>query len=247
MVAVPDGGTDFKESVMRVAIFSDVHGNLRALEAVLAEIRARGPFDQIINAGDLAFGGPRPREAVDLLMQGTYPTLMGNTDMWVAGIEHSGSEVVAWARRRLEPQHEEFLARLPRSYRIEPPAGPPLVVVHATPTSLSDVLDPQAAPDIVRRMFAEAETKTLVYGHIHRAYVREVAGGLVVNSGSVGFPFDGNPQPSFAILELQSGRWTGEIVRTAYDPEAVARDLLASDHPEADAFARRVRSGRMNP
>ena len=78
-------------------------------------------------------------------------------------------------------------------------------------------------------------------------YVREVAGGLVVNSGSVGFPFDGNPQPSFAILELEAGRWSGEIVRTAYDNEAVAQDLLASDHPEADAFARRVRSGRLNP
>ena len=235
------------DSGMRVAIFSDVHGTLRALQAVLAEIRARGPFDQIINAGDLAFGGPRPREAMDLLMQGGYPTIMGNTDMWVAGIEHSGSHVVDWARRRLEPRHEEFLGRLPRSHRIEPSAGPSLVVVHATPASLSDVLDPQAAPDIVQRMFAKAETKTLVYGHIHRAYVREVAGGLVVNSGSVGFPFDGNPQPSFAILKLQAGRWWGEIVRTAYDNEAVAKDLLASDHPEADAFARRVRTGRLNP
>ena len=76
---------------MRVAIFSDVHGNLLALEAVLAEIGARGPFDQIINAGDLAFGGPRPREALDLLMQRSYPTIMGNTDVWVAGIEPSGS------------------------------------------------------------------------------------------------------------------------------------------------------------
>jgi predicted phosphodiesterase len=232
---------------MRVAIFSDVHGNLLALEAVLAEIGARGPFDQIINAGDLAFGGPRPREALDLLMQRSYPTIMGNTDVWVAGIEPSGSDVVAWARRRLEPRHEEFLGRLPRSHRITPPGGPPLVVVHATPTSLSDVLDPQAAPGIVERMFAEAETKALVYGHIHRAYVREVAGGLVVNSGSVGFPFDGNPQPSFAIVELRTGRWSGEVVRTAYDIEAVARDLLASDHPEADAFARRARTGRLNP
>ena len=232
---------------MRVAIFSDVHGNLLALEAVLAEIGARGPFDQIINAGDLAFGGPRPREALDLLMQRSYPTIMGNTDVWLAGIEPSGSDVVAWARRRLETRHEEFLGRLPRSNRITPPGGPPLVVVHATPTSLSDVLDPQAAPGIVERMFAEAETKALVYGHIHRAYVREVAGGLVVNSGSVGFPFDGNPQPSFAVLELRTGRWSGEVVRTAYDNEAVARDLLASDHPEADAFARRARTGRMNP
>jgi predicted phosphodiesterase len=232
---------------MRVAIFSDVHGNVRALEAVLTEIDTRGPFDLIINAGDLVFGGPRPREAMDLLMQRAYPTIMGNTDEWIAGIEQSRSHVVAWARRRLESRHEQFLRRLLPSYRIEPPGGPPLVAVHATPTSVSDVLDPEAPPNVVARMFGQAEAKTLVYGHIHRPYVRRVAGGLVVNSGSVGFPFDGNPHPSFAILEPRDGRWHAEIVRVAYDNEAVAADLLASDHPEADAFARRVRTGRMNP
>src|SRR5438445_7438575 len=105
-------------------MFSDVHGNVRALEAVLAELGARGPFDQVINGGDLAFGGPRPREAMDLLMQGAYPTVLGNTDVWIAGIEESGSSVVAWTRRQLLPVHEEFLRKLPTSHRVEPPGGP---------------------------------------------------------------------------------------------------------------------------
>lgn len=231
---------------MRVAIFSDVHGNVRALEAVLAVVRDRGPFDQVINAGDLAFGGPRPREALDLLMAGGYPTILGNTDVWIAGIEEGGGSVVAWARRQLEPRHEQFLRQLPTSYRVEPPGGPPLVVVHATPTSLSDMLDPAAPAPAVARMFEQASTRTLVYGHIHRPYVREVADGLVVNTGSVGFPFDGVPKPSFAICELTGGRWSAEIVRVSYDCEAVARDLTASDHPDGPTFARRLRAARVS-
>ncbi len=231
---------------MRVAIFSDVHGNVRALEAVLAEVRTRGPFDQVINGGDLAFGGPRPRDAMDQLIRGAYPTVLGNTDIWIAGIEEGGGAVAAWARRQLRAEHEEFLRRLPTSHRIEPPGGPPLVVVHATPTSLSDVLDPEAPSEAVAAMFAQARTRALVYGHIHRAYVRDVADGLVVNTGSVGFPFDGIPQPSFAICELVRGRWAAEIIRVTYDHEAVAEELAAGAHPDGATFARRIRAARVS-
>jgi predicted phosphodiesterase len=228
---------------MRVAVFSDVHGNLAALQAALAELDARGPYDEIVNAGDLVFGGPRPREALDLLMQRGHPTILGNTDVWIAGMEPGGGSVVAWARKHLEPRHEEYLRRLPRAHRVERDGVPPLVIVHATPASLSDVLDPAAPPAVVAGMFEQARTRALVYGHIHKAYVREVAGGLVVNTGSVGFPFDGIPKASFAILTLEDGRWRGENVRVEYDREAVARDFASVRHPEGQVFARRVLSG----
>jgi putative phosphoesterase len=228
---------------MRVAVLSDVHGNLAALEAVLAALDARGPYDAIVNAGDLVFGGPRPREALDLLMQRNYPTILGNTDVWIAGMEPGGGSVVAWARRQLGKEHEDYLRGLPRRHRIEQSGAPPLVIVHATPTSLSDLLDPLAPPAVVARMFEQAQARALVYGHIHKAYVREVAGGLVVNAGSVGFPFDGIPKPAFAILTCEHGRWRGENVRVEYDREAVARDLTTVGHPEGEAFARRVLSG----
>lgn len=232
---------------MRLAIVSDVHGNVQALEAVLADLQARGPFDRVINAGDLAFGGPRPREAVECLMRQPWPTIIGNTDEWIAGIAGGPGAVVEWGRKQLESRHLEFLRRLPKSHRVEPPGGPPLVVVHATPASTTENLDPSAPPEIVARAFEEARARTLVYGHIHRAYVREVAGGLMVNTGSVGFPFDGDPRSSYAILTLSDNRWGAEIVRVEYDREAVARDLLASGHPDAETFARRIRTGRVSP
>lgn len=231
---------------MRVAVFSDVHGNVRALEAVLAEIEARGPFDAVVNGGDLAYGGPHPREAMDSLMRGGYPTVLGNTDVWIAGMESGGGETVAWARRQLEPRHEAFIRGLPRAHRIDPPGGPPLVVFHATPTSLSDLIVPDAPEEVVEKVFEQARARTVVYGHIHKAYVREVGGGMIVNTGAVGFPFDGIPKPSFAILRLDAGRWRAENVRVTYDHESVAKELTASTHPEGRVFARRVLSASVS-
>ncbi|HET7263504.1 MAG TPA: metallophosphoesterase family protein [bacterium] len=231
---------------MRVAIFSDVHGNVAALEAVLADIRARGPFDRILNGGDFAFGGPRPREAVERLIEGGYPAVVGNTDEMVAASpEGAAGAVAAWARTRLTPEQVDWLRALPRSRRVDAPGGPPLVLVHATPWSTTDLIEPSSPAATVARAFEQAEARTLVYGHIHRAYIREVAGGLIVNAGSVGFPFDGIPRPAWAILTLERGAWRAEIVRIEYDREAVIQDLLTSDHPDAQSFVRRIRSGRL--
>ena len=231
---------------MRVAIFSDVHGNAAALEAVLADIGARGPFDRILNGGDFAFGGPRPREAVERLIETGYPAVIGNTDEMVAASpEGAVGAVAAWARTRLTPEQVDWLRALPRLRRIEPPGGPPLVLVHATPWSTTDMIDPASPAATVTRAFEQAETRTLVYGHIHRAYIREVAGGLIVNAGSVGFPFDRDPRPAWAVLTLERGAWRAEIVRTEYDLEGAAQDLLTSDHPDAETFARRVRTARL--
>ncbi len=240
---------------MRVAIFSDVHGNIAALEAVLADIRARGPFDRILNGGDFAFGGPRPREAVERLVETGYPGVIGNTDEMVAASpEGAVGAVAAWARTRLTPEQVDWLRALPRSQRVEPASyeggggtagGPPLVLVHATPWSTTDIIEPASPDATVARAFEQAGSRVLVYGHIHRAYIREAAGGLIVNTGSVGFPFDGDPRPAWAILTLDRGRWRAEIVRTEYDREAAAHDLLTSDHPDAENFARRIRTGRL--
>lgn len=231
---------------MRVAIFSDVHGNVAALEEVLADIRARGPFDRILNGGDFAFGGPRPREAVERLIEGGYPAVVGNTDEMVAASpEGAAGAVAAWARTRLTPEQVDWLRALPRSRRVDAPGGPPLVLVHATPWSTTDLIEPSSPAATVARAFEQAEARTLVYGHIHRAYIREVAGGLIVNAGSVGFPFDGIPRPAWAILTLERGAWRAEIVRIEYDREAVIQDLLTSDHPDAQSFVRRIRSGRL--
>lgn len=231
---------------MRVAVFSDVHGNTAALEAVLAEMRARGPFDHVLYGGDFAFGGPRPREAVERLIDTGHPAVIGNTDEMVAASpEGAAGAVAAWARTRLTPEQVDWLRARPRLQRIVPAGGPSLVLVHATPWSTTDMIDPSSPAATVTRAFEQADTRTLVYGHIHRAYIREVAGGLIVNAGAVGFPFDGDPRPAWAILTFERGAWRAEIVRTDYDREAAVQDLLTSDHPDAETFARRIRTGRL--
>jgi predicted phosphodiesterase len=233
---------------VRIAILSDVHGNVRALEAVLSDVRARGPFDHVLNGGDLAAGGPRPAEAVALLRAEGLPAVVGNTDQWVAGLTsppETMAEVAVWTRGRLTGDGLAYLRTLPVARRIEPTGGPPLVLVHATPSSTTRTVDHDAAADVLEGMLREAGTRTLAYGHIHWPYVREVPSGLVVNVGSVGLPADGVPRPAWAILTLADGRWSAEIVRTAYDTEAVARDLLAGDHPAGALFAERIRAGRL--
>jgi predicted phosphodiesterase len=230
---------------MRIAVISDVHGNLLALEAVLTDVRARGPFDQVVNAGDLAFGGPRPAEVMQFLLDQSYPTILGNTDQWLSGAPGGPPAAVAWSQGQLSQRHLKFLRHLPLSHRVEPEGNPPLVIVHATPTSTTEMLEVDAPEDAVARIFEQARSTHVAYGHIHRAYIRNTAGGLIVNVGSVGFPFDGDPRPGWAIFSLQDGRWTAEILRVDYDREAVARDLLAGSHPDRDTFARRVRTARV--
>jgi predicted phosphodiesterase len=234
---------------MRVAIFSDVHGNIRALEAVLADVWARGPFDAIVNGGDLLFGGPRPREAMDALRALGCPTVVGNTDQWLIGGD--GLEAPAalhairdWVRGRLGNADLAYLRSLPIAHRIDPKGGPTLVVVHATPTSTMVSVPHDAPPDSLAAMLDQAQARYLAYGHIHHGYVREIRDGAVVNVGSVGLPFDGVAKPAWAILTLAGGRWQAELVRVAYDTEAVARELLESDHPAGALFARRVRTAR---
>ncbi len=238
---------------MRIAIISDVHGNIRALEAVLSDVRARGPFEMVINGGDLAFGGPRPQETMQALRALGCPTIIGNTDQWLAGglnmveTPRPLEEVRDWARRRLGNEDLEYLRALPMSHRVEPAGGPTLVMVHATPVSTIETVNPDAPAETLTAMLEQARTRYLAYGHIHKPYVREVGdGAAVINVGSVGMPFDGVAQPAWAMLTLADGRWRAEIVRVPYDHEAVARDLLASDHPLAETFARRIRTARMD-
>ncbi|MBI4279211.1 MAG: metallophosphoesterase family protein [Armatimonadetes bacterium] len=230
---------------MRVAIVSDMHGNLRALEAVLAGVAQDGA-DAVVVAGDLAMGGPQPAECVARVRGLNCPVIRGNTDEWIgrgAGPTAAIQPVVDWARMRLSAEDIACLGSLPMDHRIRD-AGGDLVVVHATPWSVEERLDPDAPEEEAERALDAVGARVLVYGHIHIAYRRDVGGRLVVNVGSVGFPFDGDPRASYGLFTLHGGRWEAVLRRVEYDREAVAQDLLASDHPAKEAWAKRVRLAR---
>ncbi len=221
-----------------IAVLGDIHGNLWALEAVLAELDRFGP-SQVVVAGDVAFGGPRPAECVALIRQRGYPTIRGNTDEWLTAGPAQVHDAIAWTNAHLGEEDRRFLAELPFLWRHTQGPGD-LVVVHATPWSIEDVVRPDAPQALVQKIFDEAKAAAVVYGHIHIGYTREVGEHFLVNTGSVGMPFDGDPRAAYALLTSEQGRWTATLRRVAYDVPVAVGVARASDNPGGELWARRV-------
>lgn len=221
-----------------IAVISDIHGNLRALEAVLGEIDRLAPA-QVVVGGDLALGGPKPAECVELIRTRGYPSIRGNTDEWLTSAPTRVTDAISWTAARLSDDDRQFLAGLSFLWKLQSSAGD-LAVVHATPWSISDVISPDAPEPLVARVFAETKAAAVVYGHIHQAYVRELQGKILVNSGSVGLPFDGDQRAAFILIRPDSTRWRAEIARVDYDVQAAIRDAGKTDNPERDRWVRRI-------
>lgn len=244
-----------------VALLADVHGNLAALEAVLAEPAVRA-CDHLVFLGDAVMNGPRPAGCLNRLMALGLPALIGNTDLEVlAGVD----PVAAWTRTQLSPDGLLYLARLPLTLRLPPGAdparaagGPDLLLIHASPRSSFDlpILEPhpleptflEAASDgELRTMFGGSDAALSVFGHLHYASRRHLDGREIASVGSVGFPFDGDQRAAYGIATWRGGRWTLTHRRVAYDSEAVAREAEASDLPFAARSAAMLRQARWLP
>lgn len=237
---------------MRIAVFADVHGNAPALEAVLRDLDAEAP-DRIVVAGDVPFG-PRPAEVLGAVLDRGYPMIMGNTDLWItqaAGVWGGQDsppagvvDVAAWCASRMPRAHLDAVARLPALWRDEPEGGSPLVVVHATPGDLLEAVFPDDPEERFAAMLRDAgDPGVLAYAHIHRIFQRRVGGRLVVNTGAVGAPYDGDPRASYAIFTWD-GDWRVEHRRVAYDVDAAVADLHAVGFPWAEEWERRYRAAR---
>lgn len=246
---------------MRVAFVSDIHGNLPALQAVLTDLDANGPYDAVVGGGDFAFGGAYPERAVAAVRERGWPSVRGNTDEWVIeaasagrvpaqGYEpaqaHSGImlQVDEWAARALSPESLRFLADLPLDWRTTGPSGKTLVFVHATPWSTHPVVLPDADESVMARMLDEAQADTLVYGHIHHAYVRQAGERTVACCGAVGVPFDGDERPCYLLATDDGDGWSLEHRRVTYNRDQYLSDLARSGIPNAAGFIDLIRNAR---
>ena len=235
---------------MRLAVVSDVHGNLAALEAAVADLRAMSP-DLVVQAGDLAALGPRPAEVVDRIRELGWPGVVGNTDemLWDGSIEaeqrsrapklRSWLDVLfgvlaPWASERLGEDRLAWLGSLSRE-RIR--AG--VRVLHASPRDLWRAPMPDAGDRELQDTYRAEGIAVAVYGHIHRPFVRTLERLTVANSGSVGLPWDGDWRPSYLLLD--DGRPT--VRRVAYDLDRERLDLIDSGFPLADWLEGVQRSG----
>lgn len=227
---------------MRIALFSDVHGNLTALNAVLAALERHRPLQMIVAAGDHVLAGPRPSETWDALVAAGCTCILGNEDvrLWDAGIEQMvrgspwaplAAVVTPWTVAALGPARVTALRALPRSLRLIPASGEGLLVVHANIHNLTGwALKADTPEDDLARLYGGAGARIVCCGHYHAACVREWGGMTLVNVASVSLPTDGQPRAGYTILDWD-GAWHVAQYRIPYDADAEAQATEASGLP----------------
>jgi len=234
-----------------IAIFSDLHGNLAAGEAVLAAIDAEAP-DAAYCLGDLVGYGPLPNETAALIRGRGIPTIMGNYDDGAgfdrdgcgcaytdAGEEARGQRSLMWTRRATTDETKAYLRTLVPEIRLEV-EGVRLRLVHGSPRKMNEYLFADRDERSLERIARGADCDVLVFGHTHRPWVREIAGVLMVNEGSVGKPKDGDPRAAWALLTVTAGEPVAvDIRRVPYDVAAMAAAIRAADGLP-DHFARDI-------
>jgi predicted phosphodiesterase len=235
---------------MRIAVVSDVHGNRTAFEAVLADLRKNAP-DLVLHGGDLADFGSGPAEIVDAIRDLGWQGVVGNTDEMLFQPESlkelSGrspgqralfsaiEEMAAAAREVLGEERLAWLRTLPRIQ-----AHGPMALVHASPESLWRAPTPEADDAELESTYGPLGHPIVVYAHLHRPFVREVSGLVVVNTGSVGLPYDGDPRAAYLLMDGSEP----VIRRVEYDVEGEIDALSRHGGLRADWVARILRGAR---
>jgi putative phosphoesterase len=214
-------------SLRRVAAISDVHGNLPALEAVLAELETLSP-DAIVFCGDVA-AGPLPRETCDALMALDGARFVsGNADRDM--VEGSPDN---WDTAQLEPRHRDFLASFEPTVSLEIDGLGRALFCHATPDSDMTFITAITPEERLASIVEGAGADLVLCGHVHVQYDRRAGRTRVVNVGSVGLPYEGRPGAYWALLGPDV-----ELRRTEYDLDAAIPRLRAGGHPELDEWLR---------
>ena len=225
---------------MRIAIISDIHGNLVALETVLQDLKQQPQVDQIVIAGDLCLNGPRPRETLDVIQALNCPVIQGNVDVEVVtGAPESGAkkrDTVAWTREQIGAEGIDYLSALPLSHLVANPHGSDLLVVHANPLNLEDAIFPTSPDSKLEHLLGKLEPTigALTFGHLHIAYTRLWRHLLLVDAGSCGLPRDDDQRAAYAILTCENNIWQAEHHRLEYDIKAVVKDLKTCGIPHAE-------------
>jgi putative phosphoesterase len=243
---------------MRIAVIADIHGNLPALEAVLADIQRRNA-DRMINLGDCVSGPLWPREVADLLMVRDDLTVRGNHDRWVSGPHPSRMGASdRYAYSQLDVDHRHWLATLPTCANVDQA----IVACHGTPTDDNQYLIEEVSgsrlvrshPSSILERLGEVHTRVVLCGHSHQQHLIQLPDGpFILNPGCVGCPsYDdpgndpdvlgtGSPYARYGILNVDEQHASGELIAIGYDWKAAAARAEKNDRAE---WAYGLRTGR---
>ena len=238
---------------MRIAIFSDVHANIHALKAVLADIVTQRP-DRTLCLGDLVGYGAFPNEVIETLRDSGIPTIKGNYDDGV-GYERGdcgcayktqidrerGHESIVWTTAEVTDRNKAFLRQLLPSIEIRS-NGMPVKAVHGSPRRVNEYLFEDRPITSLQKVLDLAGTDILVCGHTHLPYHKVIGARHLVNDGSVGKPKHGNPLACYAILEINSTLHV-EFRYVDYDFESAAAAVESVGLPREFAEALRTGTG----
>ncbi|MDX6730202.1 MAG: hypothetical protein QOC54_150 [Baekduia sp.] len=219
---------------MRIAVLSDVHGNLTALDAVLGEVAEEG-FDLVVSGGDVV-AGPMPRECLELLAG------LGERIRWVMG--NADREVVAaldgarvgdpgdpaqraahFAAARLDRSHRDLLASFAPTVAVDD-----VLVCHGTPRSDVEIVTPRIDPGRLAEIVDGVSEPVVVGGHVHLQFLQRSGAVQWVNAGSVGMPYEGAPGAYWLALTSEAP----DLRRTLYDTDAAAAAIRATGYPDAE-------------
>jgi predicted phosphodiesterase len=211
--------------MVRIAVLSDIHGNLPALEAALDDVRATAP-DQVIVNGDIINRGPQSVECLQAVRAQGWPVVFGNHEEYA--LKRLNGEVPEpWNTRFWEPfqrvaealSEDEiaYLRALPRDFVVEEPNLPVLRIVHGSMRALNDALGPWMSDAELLEAVDGAPEPIVIGAHSHRTFERRVEGHRLLNSGSVGAPFNGDPRAQYLLMTATNGEWKAEFRGVAYD------------------------------
>jgi putative phosphoesterase len=236
---------------VKIAVLSDIHANIHALQVVLDDISRISP-DRVFCLGDLVGYGANPNEVVDLIRVSNIPTIMGNYDEGVAfGLpdcgcvykdpadRQRGDRSLRWSQKTTSPENKAFMQNLPQQIRSNLD-GQHALLVHGSPRKINEYLYEDRPIATFERIVIEAGADLILFGHTHLPYIKTVDRTLLVNTGSVGKPRDGDPRAGYTLVEIDV-QMNVEHRRLNYDVAAAARAIRDSDLP--DHFADLLESG----
>ena len=251
---------------MQIALISDIHANLSALRAVLADIDGRADIGSIYHLGDLTGYGPWPNETVELLRERAIPGIAGNYDSTIAtDYKHCGCRAdtprdeelshisYEWTKSRLSAANKAYFASLPFRIDVRPlgghVAGPTVFLLHGNQTLNTVYVTEDRSTEFLTKMATDVGARSgdvICFGHTHKPWQRTENGVLFVNTGSVGRPKDGDWRACYAILSVAGNTAPKvEFVRVAYDVEETIDAIRVTDLPIE--FAELLRTGGAAP